>query len=159
MTRDEWCAYAESTPATPAQVGAIVGEFERLGVVDRAERLAISAELLGLENLGSTKHLVMGDAGRLYRMLLDVRDRGELPGVTAAAVDGDQADDDRAGNERITWAEAITRIIIMAYMAFHRKGTAGELADIGLNIEQLRAGGVFTCSDVSQAKDDQRTVN
>jgi hypothetical protein len=111
MTRDEYLEMLATEPATATQVGAIVGEFRRLGVIDRAERLAISAELLGLEELGSTTDLVMGDAGRLYRTLLDVRDRAELPDVTAAAV----------GNERITWPEAITRISVMAYAAYRGK--------------------------------------
>jgi hypothetical protein len=134
MTRDEYLAVLATEPATTAQVGAIIGEFERLGVVDRAERLAISAELLGLEELGSTTDLVMGDAGRLYRLLLDVRDRAELPGVNVAAVDGqadehdaeDLADDGQADDDRITWREAIARIVTMIYAAKWGKETSGD---------------------------------
>jgi hypothetical protein len=75
----------ETEAATPNQVGVIRREFGRLGLGagGRAERLAISAALLGLGGLGSTRALTMGEAGRLYRMLLDFRDRDEM----AAAVD------------------------------------------------------------------------
>jgi hypothetical protein len=126
MTRDEWNQVLATKPATGPQVGAIIAEFERLGVADRSERLAISAELLGLEELGSTTDLVMGDAGRLVATLRRTRHRGELPDVTAADVDEDLADehdsDDRDENERITFSEAIIQIVAMVYAACHGKG-------------------------------------
>ncbi len=52
MTRDEWNQVLATKQATPRQRGAVMREFGRLGVVDRAERLAISAELLGLGEIG-----------------------------------------------------------------------------------------------------------
>lgn len=134
MTRDEYLHMLATEPATVTQVGAIHSEFARLGVHDRTERLAISAALLDLEELGSTTDLVMGDAGRLVRMLLDIRHRAELPDVTAAADDEDQADEgdeDQAGQvetERVTWPEAITRILVMIYTEW--KSGADKSAEV-----------------------------
>ncbi len=85
MTRDEYLAVLAETPATPNQVGAIVHECERLGLADRAERLAITAALAGLDELASTRDLTMGEAGRLCRMLPLVADRAELLAELLAA--------------------------------------------------------------------------
>jgi len=76
----------ETEPATGMQRGAVLGEFTRLGYAraDRAERLAVSAELLGLDGLGSTRDLVMGQAGWLYRQLQDTASRAELDELLAA---------------------------------------------------------------------------
>lgn len=115
MTRDEYLTVLATEPATAAQIGAIIGEFGRLGIADRAERLAITAALLGLENVGSTTNLVMGDAGRLYRMLLDIRDRAALPNVTAAPVDDDQADERLMEKPR---GDLLTRITMLIREAF-----------------------------------------
>lgn len=129
MTRDEYLAMLATEPATSKQVGAILAEFDRLGVADRTERLAITAALLDLEDLGSTTDLVMGDAGRLVAMLRSIQDRGELPDLAAPADDG-QADEhnndkhhggDDSGNEHMTWPEAILRILIMIYAASQGK--------------------------------------
>jgi len=68
----------ETTLATRTQVGAIHGEFRRLGVRQRDERLVISATLLDLDDLGSTSELTMGEAGKLVRILRATRDRAEL---------------------------------------------------------------------------------
>lgn len=78
MTWPEWCAYAESTLATDAQVGTVAGHMGRLGYTSRAERLAMTARLLGLGELGSTKDLTLGQAGRLCGLLPGIRDRDEL---------------------------------------------------------------------------------
>lgn len=115
MNRDEYLVVLATEPATATQVGAIIGEFGRLGVDDRAERLAITAALLGLENVSSTTDLVMGDAGRLVAMLRRTHDRAELPEVTAAAVDHDQAD------ERVTKkprGDLLTRVTMLIREAF-----------------------------------------
>lgn len=72
-------------PLTPAQLGAIRGEFARLGYrdpYDRGARLAASARLLALDGLDSTKALTMGQAGCLYRQLCGFASRADL----AAAV-------------------------------------------------------------------------
>jgi hypothetical protein len=69
----------ESTPASRAQVGAILGEFQRhLGIRRRNERLSISAALLDLDDLGSTWDLTMGQAGKLLHLLRATEDRAEL---------------------------------------------------------------------------------
>jgi hypothetical protein len=126
VTRDEYLEILATQPATGAQVGAIISEFDRLGVVDRAERLATTAELLELEHVGSTTDLVMGDAGRLVRMLQRTRDHAELAGISASADDENQADeadeaaetaDDDPVDEPLTWPEAIIRIIAVIYTA------------------------------------------
>jgi hypothetical protein len=135
MTRDEWNQVLATEPATNTQVGAIIGEFDRLGVAGRAERLAISAELLGLADLSSTTDLVMGDAGRLVAMLRRTRDRAGLPDLAAAAVDDGQGgehggDDGQGANERTAWPEVIARITAMFYpAAASRQNLAGKFPD------------------------------
>lgn len=88
MTLEEWHQVLATEPASPAQVGAVLSEFRRLGYRpgDRARRLAVSAALLGRTRLDSTRDLVMGDAGRLLRLLRAIRDPADLPGRHAAAV-------------------------------------------------------------------------
>jgi hypothetical protein len=126
MRLDEWHAVLATEPATPYQRGAIMGEFERLGYgrADRAERLAVCAALLDLDDLGSTAHLVMGQAGQLYRLLLGIAGRAELlaaagldgedqaPGVAELADDGAQADEQPAG---VTLAAVIRDLIVQIY--------------------------------------------
>ena len=68
MTRDEWRAFAESTPATRNLVGAIRREFERLGFGEagRAERLWITGQLAQAPGqLATTHDLTTGQAGRV----------------------------------------------------------------------------------------------
>jgi len=82
---------------------------------DRAERLAISAALLDLDGLDSTKDLTMGQAGQLYRTLVDIRDRGELH-AAAHLADEDQADEDQADEDqadRLTLAQMIMRAVVL----------------------------------------------
>ena len=105
MNRDEYLEMLATEPATPNQRGAIMGEFARLGVTDRGERLAACAALLGLGELGSTADLVMGEAGRLVNLLQRLRDRAELLAVVSAAVD-----DARQAGERAAAAPAAVRV-------------------------------------------------
>jgi hypothetical protein len=75
-------------PLTRTQLGAIQGEFRRLGLgseASRPERLAISAAVLGLGELDSTHSLTQGDAGRLVRMLRDCASRADLGALVPAA--------------------------------------------------------------------------
>lgn len=116
MTREEWCAYAESVPLTPDQRGAILGHCERLGLTDRAERLAVFAELLGLDDLATTADLTLGQAGRLVNLLQRTRDRDELPDVGEHQADESaEAGDGQDGNEGITWPGVIARIVAEIY--------------------------------------------
>jgi hypothetical protein len=80
MTLEEWHEVLATKPATPGQVGAILHAFQCLGFSDeeRAMRLALSARLLDLDGLASTRDLVMGDAGRLLRLLGEFGDRAEF---------------------------------------------------------------------------------
>lgn len=83
--------YVQATePATPNQVAAVHGQFRRLGFgeADRDQRLAVSATILGLGGLGSTKDLTMGEAGQLYRTLLGVADRAGLAAMLRPAAAG-----------------------------------------------------------------------
>ena len=82
-----------SAPATRAQVGAIHGECARLGFTEagRDERLTACATLLGLDRLLSTRHLVMGDAGRLLGLLRQIPDRVALDAEVAAVQAGPRA--------------------------------------------------------------------
>jgi hypothetical protein len=101
VNREEYLAMLAAEPATPHQRGAILREFERLGFddADRAERLAVCAALLELDELGSTADLLMGQAGQLVNMLQRTRHRAELPDATAVA-DEPAGEDDRAGDGR-----------------------------------------------------------
>ncbi len=87
MTRDEYLDVLASEPATAMQVGAIHGEFRRLGYAprDRDQRLAGSAAMLGLGQLASTRDLTMGEAGRLLRLLMDCPDRAAQQRLAASA--------------------------------------------------------------------------
>lgn len=81
MTRDEWRAFAESTPATRNQVGAIRREFERLGFheADRAERLRITGQLAeAAGQLATTKDLTTGQAGQVVAILTGCRSLRDL---------------------------------------------------------------------------------
>jgi hypothetical protein len=81
MTREEWNEVLATERATPAQVHAVMQEFTRLGLDhpgDRAGRLALTAWLLGLAEIGSTADLVMGDAGRLLTILRSAGDLDDL---------------------------------------------------------------------------------
>jgi hypothetical protein len=68
----------ETTPATRAQVGAILGEFRRLRIHQRDERLLICATLLDLDELTSTWELTMGRAGKLIQILRATHNREDL---------------------------------------------------------------------------------
>ena len=136
MRLDEWHHVLATEPATPNQRGVVMREFERLGFgeADRAERLAICAALAGLENLGSTADLRMGEAGQVYRVLLGVADRDELR-AAAGVVDEDQAheddegqadedDDEGQADEQPagpTLAGAIKHLVILAYLSWQGK--------------------------------------
>ena len=60
-------------PATPLQIGAVAGEFTRLGIprtrAGRARRLAYCAALLDRDELKTSAALTKGDAGWLARTL------------------------------------------------------------------------------------------
>jgi len=72
-------------PATRTQVGALHGQFRRLGFPrwetsrDRAARLAACAALLGIDRLDSTRDLTMGQAGILIHDLPLFTSRDDLP--------------------------------------------------------------------------------
>lgn len=81
MTREEYLERLSTELATPNQVGRIVAEFDRLGFhwrTDRPERLRVSAALLGLSELGSTRALTQGQAGQLVGLLGRISDCSEL---------------------------------------------------------------------------------
>lgn len=80
-TRRKATTSCETWPLTAAQLGAIRGEFARLGYrdpYDRDARLTASARLLALGGLDSTKALTMGQAGCLYRQLCGFASRADL---------------------------------------------------------------------------------
>ena len=94
--------------ATPAQVAAVNNQFWYLGYrrADRAERLAVCAALLGLDELASTKDLTAGQAGQLVRMLAQLRGRGGLDEAIAAA---------RAAREKPDRADAEELAVALAF--------------------------------------------
>lgn len=130
MRLDEWHHVLATEPATPNQRGVIMREFERLGFgeADRAERLAICAALAGLEQLGSTTDLRMGEAGQVYRILLGVADRDELRAAAGVIDEGQADEDDEAELEDDgqvdeqpagpTLAGAIKHLVILAYLSW-----------------------------------------
>lgn len=133
MRLEEWRQVQETESASPNQVGRIVAEFERLGFgeADRAGRLAVTAALAGLDRLGSTRDLTLGQAGKLCGMLPRIASRDELPAAAGAAADqapeaagpddnGGQGDGQPAGP---TLAEAIRDLIVQIYAAATRKAT------------------------------------
>jgi hypothetical protein len=126
-TLKEWNAEIAVRPPTPNQLGRLHAEFERLGYhpADRDARLAVCAALLGLESLGSTCDLTMGDAGRLVRMLLDTGDRSELPAPGRPAPAG--ADDAGRDRECLTLTAAI-RAIAAAYLRTLPPGGRGAIS-------------------------------
>jgi hypothetical protein len=77
-------------PATLPQRGTLVGEFARLGVprtqCGRTRRLADSAALLGLAELGSTSELSIGEAGWLIRTLRGCQRPADLRALIPAPV-------------------------------------------------------------------------
>lgn len=129
MTREEWAAVLDSAPITVNQRGRILGECDRLGLADRGERLAVLAALLGLEALGSTADLTMGQAGKLVNILQRTADRSGLP----AAADAGRHQDDPRGDEpadsggrdsdRMTLAETMTHFGAILYTAFGQTKT------------------------------------
>jgi hypothetical protein len=149
MTRDDWYAYAESVPLTPNQRGAIMHECDRLGVADRTERLAMLAGLLGLDMLSSTADLTLSQAGQLVRILSDTRDRAELPEVATAAETGD---DGQEGEQCLSVADAISRILLMVAMAAYGDSQQGESGNIAPNIRRFRARDLF--SEQENANDE-----
>lgn len=82
MNRAEWDAYAATVPLTANQLGAIQGHCERLGLLDRAERLAVLAELADLGHLGSTADLTLGQAGKLIGTLRSLSSPADLVALT-----------------------------------------------------------------------------
>lgn len=143
MTRDEYLAMLESDPVTPGQRGAIMRECDRLGLTDRAERLAILAELLDLDALGSTGELTMGQAGKLVNVLQNTRDRADLPEIAEAGDVGGQDHGDAGGGdgdgEFISVAEAIGQIMLMIAVAVHGRDAAGESGNVARHIARLYA--------------------
>ncbi|MGA2828445.1 MAG: hypothetical protein ABSF03_20265 [Streptosporangiaceae bacterium] len=120
----------ETESATANQVGVIRYEFERLDFTgdDRAERLAACAALLGLGELASTKDLTKGQAGQLYRMLLDFRDRDEL----AAAADlgnEDRGDVPVPASDGVSLAEVIL-LAVAVWRAFRTPAEPGSSGKI-----------------------------
>lgn len=89
MIREEWHELLGVLPATPMQIGAIHGQFRRLGFGkrDRDRRLAVCAELLGRDRLDSMKELRRGEAGRLLKLLPTIRDRTELDSPTSPVIE------------------------------------------------------------------------
>lgn len=149
MTRDEWFVVLDSEPVTPNQRGAIMRECDRLGIVGRAERLAALAALAGLDALGSTADLTMGQAGQIVNALQRTRDRAELP--DAARVDDERQGDDEPAGEQISIAEALRRIALMLYVALNESNGETKSADTGLSIERLRARWAFPALPVNSS--------
>jgi hypothetical protein len=123
VTLDEWHEVLATEPATPNQVGRIRAEFGRLGLTDRAGRLAITAALAGLDDLGSTRDLTLGQAGRLCGMLPHVASRGEL--LAAAGLGSEGHAPEAAEQPAVTLIEVIRDLIVQIYAA-QRADSAGR---------------------------------
>jgi hypothetical protein len=135
MNRDEWNGELELRPLTPNQRGAVMREFARLGIADRAERLAAIAALLGIDALGSTGELTQGQAGQLVNTLERITDPAELPQVAAVREIGDSPDTvprDRGEvpglttTGRLTWSQVFTRALAVVYLPTRGGIDSGE---------------------------------
>jgi hypothetical protein len=133
VNRAEYLAMLENEPATPNQRGAIMRECDRLGLADRAERLATCAALLDLDALGSTAELTMGQGGKLVNALQSTRDRADLPDMTTAAGPGDGGQGEDGPGDGISAAEAITRIIVMIATAVRDFRSASRPMSAGIS--------------------------
>lgn len=153
MNRDEWNQVLDTEPLTPNQRGAIMGEFTRLGIRDRAERLAACAALLGIDALATTADLTQGQAGQLVNVLERTTDRDALlqpaPAPTAAggqAAEHHGQDQDSEHNGRglatgqLTWPQALTRFAAVIYAAL--QGDAGSSAPGGRSLRNKLSGQV-----------------
>jgi len=126
VNREEWHAVLATESATPTQVGALHGEFRRLGYnedEDRAERLAVCATLSGLGELETTSDLTMGEAGRLINLLRQTRDAGELAALLPARGEH-QGDEVPAVEGGMTLAQALARVIAIALAIWNKPGIA-----------------------------------
>lgn len=85
MNLDQRHAMLATEGATVNQCGAIIRECARLGITDRAERIALCATLTGLDTLDSTRDLTEGQAGRLVKLLAGLDQPGALVAEVAAA--------------------------------------------------------------------------
>jgi hypothetical protein len=104
MTSPRMAAYLarlDTEPLTPGQLGAIHGEFTRLGYRDprdRAARLAVTATLARCAPIATTKDLTAGEAGRAVGALRRCADLDDLADALAA---------ERPAPERPGWLAAI----------------------------------------------------
>jgi hypothetical protein len=104
----------DTEPLTLAQLGAVHGEFRRLGFgpADRAERLEVTAGLARAGGpVGSTRELTMGEAGRVIRALI------ECPDYDALAVLLGEPEPPRGHGPPVTLAEAIRHLVITLFIA------------------------------------------
>jgi hypothetical protein len=84
--------------------------------------------MLGLDSLGSTGDLTMGEAGRLVRMLLETGDRSKLPAPGHPAAEA--ADGLGRQGERLTLAAVIKALVVMSIRGWGRADRSGaEPAD------------------------------
>jgi hypothetical protein len=77
-----------AAPLTGRQLGAIHGEFRRLGYRDRwdrAARLTATAALARCTPIATTKDLTEGEAGRVVGILRQCADADDLAAALAAA--------------------------------------------------------------------------
>jgi hypothetical protein len=106
----------DTDPLTRTQLGAVHGEFERLGFgrADRAERLEISAAVAGYPGkLATTKDLTMGEAGRLIGVLRQCDDIADL-------IDPDESPP--AGPPAAPWHEAVAAFAVALYQMSIKNG-------------------------------------
>lgn len=84
MSLEDWHAELEIRPLTGSQLGRLHYEARRLGLDNRAERLAVAASLLGVDGLGSFTELRQGQAGWLVHFLDGIASRAELDAMLPA---------------------------------------------------------------------------
>lgn len=132
MTRDEYLAVLATEPATANQRGRIMAECDRLGLTDRAERLAVLAELLDIDELDTTAELVMGQAGYLVHLLQRTSGRAELPGIAAAAADVDDQGGEQPAAESLTIAGLLMQIAVALWRIFGTPAEPAKTDDPGI---------------------------
>jgi len=120
MTRDEYLSVLECEPATPRQRGAVMGECVRLGLIRRAERLAVLACLLDVDALDSTAELSMGQAGQLINRLRAANGPADLTGSRDDSAG--QADDGQGQAAPAGWVTLGMAIASLLVALFGQRG-------------------------------------
>jgi hypothetical protein len=132
MKLAEWHEQLATRPLTLGQLGAVHGEFRRLGFrpADRRERLEITAGLAQIpDGLESTRDLTMGEAGRVVGALRSCRNDGELAALLDAQPGSVPALSPASMRSGPSLGEAIVTVVACLIAAWHPPAVATETSE------------------------------